>query len=251
MEISEQKNHKEFLANMGLTERASQLYLELLARGALGVSELARVSGYTRVMVYAALDELMELGLLVVRPKGKYKVYAAAPPKKLEDRFVQISNSFDEHIAALAALSKKSSSVRPTVEYSEGREAIKAVYDDVAMSLSPGDTYYRYSSTKVRNGEREGGSYISKKYRMLRTKKHLERLVITNEQNKNSKSLNLDREVKVVPPDFDLFEYNVSQVIYGDKVAVIDYNTETAMVIENKTIAQFQKKIFELLWRKL
>lgn len=251
MEILEQKNHEAFLANLGLTKRSSVVYLELLRKGLLSVSDIARDTAQTRVAVYAALRELMEVGLVVVHPKGKYKVYAAAPPKKLEDRFVQIADKFDEHIAALGALREKTNDTRPSVEYSEGREAIKAIYDDVATSLNPGDTYYRYSSTKVRNGERTGGTYISKKYRLLRNKKQLERLVITNEPNKNSKLLNLDREVKVIPPDFDLFEYNVSQVIYGDKVAVIDYNTETAMVIENKTVAQFQKKIFELLWRKL
>lgn len=251
MEILEQKDHEAFLVNLGLTKRESAVYLELLRKGLLGVSDIARGTELTRVAVYSALEELMSGGLVVVHPRGKYKVYAAAPPKKLEDRFVQIADKFDEHVAALSALSRKTKVDRPSVEYSEGRAAIKAIYDDVAMSLNPGDTYYRYSSTKVRNGERIGGTYISKKYRLLRNKKQLERLVITNEPNKKSKLLNLDREVKVVPPDFDLFEYNVSQVIYGDKVAVIDYNTETAMVIENKTVAQFQKKIFELLWRKL
>lgn len=251
MNILEQKEHEVFLTSLGLTKRGSTVYLALLTRGRLGISDIARSTQLTRVMVYAAIRDLMELGLVVAHPKGKYKVYAAAPPKKLEDRFVQLSNEFDARIAALGALAHKVGVDRPTVEYSEGREAIKAVYDDVAESLAPGETYYRYSSTKVRNGEREGGSYISKKYRLLRNKKKLERLVITNEQNKNSKLLNLDREVKVIPPDFDLFEYNVSQVIYGNKVAVIDYNTETATVIENKTVAQFQKKLFELLWRKL
>jgi len=93
--------------------------------------------------------------------------------------------------------------------------------------------------------------YLSKKYRLLRDRKKLERKVITNAPNKAQKHVRLEREIKVVPPDFDLFEYNVSQVIYGDKVAVIDYNTETAVVIENETIAKFQQKIFELLFRKL
>lgn len=251
MQIKEQKEHEDFLTDLGLTKRGSTVYIALLRDGQLGISDIARATGLARLAVYGAIDELMEGGLVVVHPKGKYKVYAAASPKKLEDRFAVLADKFDEHMRALAALRPSRDTTRPLVEYSEGREAIKAIYDDVAMSLSPGDTYYRYSSTKVRNGERAGGSYISKKYRLLRNKKKLERLVITNEQNKNTKMLNLDREVKVVPPDFDLFEYNVSQVIYGDKVAVIDYNTETAMVIQNKTVAQFQKKIFELLWRKL
>lgn len=85
----------------------------------------------------------------------------------------------------------------------------------------------------------------------MRDQKQLERKVITNIPNKESKHVRLEREIKVVPPDFDLFEYSVSEIIYGNKVAVIDYNTETAVVIENATIAKFQQKIFELLFRKL
>ncbi len=247
----EQFDNEAFLMGLGLTKRASAVYVALLREGELGVSDLARALKLTRVVIYATLRELMDGGLVVVHPKGKYKVYAAAHPKKLEDRFVAIADRFDEHITALSAMRKQSEAERPAVVYSEGKEAIKAIYDDVATSLPPHGTYYRYSSTKVRNGERINGSYVSKKYRLLRNKKQLERFVITNEPNRNSKQLNLDREVKVVPADFDLFEYDVSQVIYGDKVAVIDYNSETAMVIENKTVAQFQKKIFELLWRKL
>jgi DNA-binding transcriptional regulator GbsR (MarR family) len=189
MHTTEQKEHEEFLTNLGLTKRGSTVYIVLLREGQLGISDIARKTGLARLAVYGAVEELMGSGLVVVHPKGKYKVYAAAPPAKLEDRFVQLSNRFDEHIAALSLLSQSEARLRPVVEYSEGREAIKAIYDDVAMSLSPGDTYYRYSSTKVRNGEREGGTYISKKYRLLRNKKQLERLVITNEQNKKSKLL--------------------------------------------------------------
>jgi hypothetical protein len=110
--------------------------------------------------------------------------------------------------------------------------------------------YYRYSSAKI-TGVEKRQNYLSRKYRLLRDQKQLERKVITNVANKAGKHTRHEREIKVVPPDFDLFEYNISQIIYGNKVAVIDYNTETAVLIENPTIARFQQKIFELLFRKL
>ena len=35
------------------------------------------------------------------------------------------------------------------------------------------------------------------------------------------------------------------------KIAFVDYNTETAIIIENSTIAKFQERLFKLLYQKL
>ena len=242
--------HAAFLQKLGLSERESTVYLALLLHGAIGVSEISRTTGLFRTDIYRALATLSQEGLVSSSPKGKYKVYAAESPKKLEQRFLDLSNSFDETIAELSMLHLTPSAKRPLVKYVEGERGIRAVYDDIATSLARGAVYYRYSSAKVNDNEKRA-RYLSNTYRVLRDQKKLERKVITNMPNKLGKRPRLEREVKVVPPDFDLFEYNVSQVIYGNKVAVIDYNTETAVVIENPTIAKFQEKIFQLLFRKL
>jgi len=107
--------------------------------------------------------------------------------------------------------------------------------------------YFRYSSALALNREK----FIPKDYRSVRDKKGLERLIITNESTRGLHVKRLGREVKAVPADFDLFEYNISQLIYGNKVSLIDYNTKTAITIENAMIAEFQKKIFKLLFKKL
>jgi len=39
--------------------------------------------------------------------------------------------------------------------------------------------------------------------------------------------------------------------IYGHKVAYIDFNTETSIVIENPMIAEFQRKLFKLAYNSL
>ena len=243
-------DHKEFLQKLGLSARESIIYLVLLEHGRGSVSELSRRTGLYRTMVYDALGGLLREGLVTISPKGKYKVYEAESPKKLEGRFLELSNQFDEEIAQLSALRIAPRAVRPIVKYIEGQKGITGIHDDIVTTLKRGDVYYRYSSSKITKNEWRT-NYLSKKYRILRDQKKLERRVITNLPNKLQKRPRLEREVKAVPPDFDLFEYNVSQVIYGNKVAVIDYNTETAVVIENATIAKFQEKIFQLLFRKL
>lgn len=239
-----------FLMKLGLSEREGIVYLALLSSPAMGVSEIARSTKLQRTQVYDALGGLTEQGLIVTSPKGKYMQYSAESPKKLEKNFLTLSNTFDEKIESLTSLQAESRTARPVVKYFEGVSAISSIHDDIVMSLKKGDTYRRYSSSKaIVNGK--GSPYLSKKYRLVRDAKELERKVITNVPNKIRKKERLERTIKTVPTDFDLFEYNVSQVIYGDKIAVIDYNTDTAVVIENAVIAKFQEKIFELLFRKL
>lgn len=242
--------HTQFLQKLGLTERESIVYLTLLEHGHMGVSEISRTSELYRTDIYHALGRLKEEGLVTIQLKGKYRSYKAASPRTLEKKFLELANSFDDEIDALSALEHTATGERPVFNYVEGQKGIMSIHDDIVTTLKKGDIYYRYSSAKVTGVERRQ-NYLSKKYLLLLDQKQLERKVITNVANKAGKRPRLEREIKVVPPDFDLFEYNISQIIYGNKVAVIDYNTETAVVIENPTIAKFQAKIFELLFRKL
>ncbi len=243
--------HIAFLQKLGLSGHESHVYLALLEYGKMGVSDIARKTGLYRTMIYEALGKLEQEGLVTISLKGKYKRYVAESPKKLEAKFLELSNQFDDELAALTLMQRAPMSCRPIVKYVEGRKGITAVHDNIVETLKKGDVYYRYSSSTAHKQADLRPQYLSKKYRLLRDQKHLERKVITNVPNKMGKRIRLEREVKVVPPDFDLFEYNISQIIYGNKVAVVDYNTETAVVIENETIAKFQSKIFELLFRKL
>lgn len=54
--------------------------------------------------------------------------------------------------------------------------------------------------------------------------------------------------IKVVPEKYGLFDYDITQIIYEDKVAYIDYNTETTFLIENPLIDDFQRKLFRILF---
>lgn len=54
-----------------------------------------------------------------------------------------------------------------------------------------------------------------------------------------------------IPKNYDLFEDNVTKLIYSNKVAIIDHNTHTSFIVENQKFANFEKKIFKLLFKYL
>jgi hypothetical protein len=49
----------------------------------------------------------------------------------------------------------------------------------------------------------------------------------------------------------DIFDDNINFTIYDDKISFIDFNTETSILIESKELADFQKKIFKMFYKRL
>jgi HTH-type transcriptional regulator, sugar sensing transcriptional regulator len=234
------------LEQLGFTHKEARVYEALLQLGAASPSDVVKKTGFHRPDVYKALAILVDRDLVFVIPKGKYKHYAAASPEKLESVFKSLEQSFLNQIEDLYVLQEEQKK-KPVVSVTEGKDAIRDAYGDMIKSLPKGGTYYRYSS--VRNLNRE--KYIPNYYREIRDKKGLERLVITSQHSKLKHADKLGRSVKAVPPEYDLFEYDIAQIIYGNKVSVIDYNSKSVITINNDKFAEFQKKLFKLLFKKL
>ena len=238
---------EDVLKQLGLTRDESAIYLGLLQNGEATIGALAKRTGLYRPALYKLVPDLIEKGLVArAKTQSKQQHYCAESPEKLEFLFDNAKRRLDEALPELVGLYSHRD-VRPSVRFLEGAAGIRAVFSDILASSKRGDTFYRYSSITTL----PSGRYLPNEYEEIRDKKQLERLVITNAPMAKSKPPKLEREMRVVPAEFDLFDDNVTHLIYGDKVAVIDYNTETAIVIESKVIANFQRKLFQLLYRKL
>lgn len=233
------------LEKIGLTKNESAVYLALLEIGTSTISKISEKTSIHRPLIYKAIPSLLEKKLITKTPKAKGVVYGAEPPNRLEAIFDDLRMAFFEALPDLED-SYASSEKKPKIRFLEGKDGTKRIFDDVVRSLGKGDVFYRYSSDK--NGQEKKDKYVPRIYRKMRDDKRLQREVITNAQTAVHKKPSLDRFVKIMP---DAFEHNVTEIIYGDKVAFIDYNSETAMIIESKRIADFQKQIFKTLYKKL
>lgn len=240
-------NIQKLLRHLGLEGHTGNIYLALLETGPETVAGIARKAKIERPLVYHALPELLAKGLIAKAPKGKRTYYSALSPAKLGLMFDELGLELRRSLPILEERFAKSGD-RPHVTYLEGRQGIVAVYEDIIATLPSGGVFYRYSSAKeVRNKE----YYVPKNYVARRDAKKLERYVITNKESAARKSRRAERAMKVIPPGSDLFAYNITELIYGPKIAFVDYNTETAVIIENPVIAQFQERLFKLLYQRL
>lgn len=235
------------LEKIGLSNHESGVYLSLVESGPETVAGIARNAGINRPAVYKTLPTLIEKGLVSKGPRAHQQKYVAEDPDKLGMVLENTKAALEDYIPELKSifhtLEKK-----PHVKYLEGPRGIRSVFDDLVASLKRGDVFYRYSSTS--NLER-AEKYMAKNYREIRDKKQLERFVITSERQAKSKKPRMEREIRTIPKEYDLFEYDITLLIYGNKIAYVDYNSETALIVENKIIADFQRMLFKLLYKKL
>ncbi len=233
------------LSAVGLKPDAISVYLHLLRNANSLPTDIAKGTGLYRAQVYKALGELGEKKLVLHSSKGKRIVYSADSPARLEQLFLSIEQKFLDSIEDMHK-EYDSGGSKPTVSIQSGEEAVRDAYSDVVHSLGKNETYYRYSSIKHFNRS----TYVPKDYEAVRDRKGLERYIITGAKNIPHKK-RLGRSVKTVPSEYDLFQDGINVLIYLDKVVVIDYVSDTTITIKHKVYAEFQKKLFKLLYSKI
>lgn len=235
------------LQALGLTEKQAKIYSGLIHSGASTVSTIAKVTGLHRPTIYATIPSLQEKGLVSGVIRGKLRYFVAESPEKLDRILTDTTEKLGATIKELAIVFS-TQSTRPIFKFFEGKKGIQHIFLDIVVSLKKDETYYRYSST---DDQVKGDRYLPLDYKKIRDNKRLQRMVIASGTRKQTEKASLDRAAKYIPQGFDLFSYDVTLLIYGSKIAFVDYNSETGVIIENAKIAEFQRKLFLLMWSKL
>ncbi len=239
---------EELMSRLGLNKYESQIYLSLLESGATSIVGISEKTGIHRPIIYKLLPGLIDRNLVAESWRGKRKVFIAESPTQLKKLFSDFSEGFECVLPELMQTYGQSN-FRPVIKYFTGKKGVTHVFEDILSTCKKGDVFYRYESPKNYQSSKK---YVPKEYlRRFRDNAEVERFIITNEITQKRKIQRLGRLVKIVPPKYDLFAYNITQMIYGDKVAFVDYDTETALIIESAVIAKFQKQLFKLLWGKI
>lgn len=241
--------NQKILQNIWLSETEAKIYISLLEKWSHTISGIAEISGCNRVQIYAALPNLKENRLIGETIKWKRKYFFAENPENLENIFYQQKLSFQSSIAMMKEKYEKQQT-KPELRTFYTQEAMKHIFHDVIDSLEKWGVYYRYSSRKHDNMR----WFLWDDYKKKRDEKEIQRFVITSDELKSlkeQKEKKLGREIVAIPKHFDLFDDNISKIIYANKVAIIDFNSHTSFIIENKAFADFEKKIFKLLFAYL
>lgn len=235
------------LKRLGLSETASVVYLALLKSEPLGVTDIARKTGAYRPAIYRALAELTRYELVALAVGKKQKCYSAESPERLR-ALVEASLGELNHLIPELTEAYQMRGKEPFVRVFEGKKGITAVFENLVDTLPKGGTFYRISAER---DLARTNTYLPKDYRKKRDAKGLERFVITTREVGEQKKKRMERAIKYFPKSDVVFDQDTIALIYADTIALLDLNTETALLVESPPLAEFQKKLFRLLYQKL
>lgn len=226
-----------------MSKNSAIVYETLLRENQLSIFKLSQLTEIHRPGLYALLPRMVNRGLIVEVKKGKRTEYAAASPRKLELLVENTKNVLESIVEDLSnEFSRKQ--VVPKIEAYYGKDGIGRVFMDIVTTLEKKGVFYRYSVRKDIYKD-----FLPKAYRQLRDEKKIERLAITNDEGAQRKKPKLDRFVKILKGDYETF--NVTKLIYANRIAFVDYENEVAFIVYNERLADLEKQVFVSLYKIL
>jgi hypothetical protein len=211
--------------------------IEIIERSPSTVVDIARATHIHRPQVYRILAALTKKNIARTERTGKRDFYHLVSRTLLYNEFVQMTDAFSKPDTPWAHITHLTS-----------KTAVADFFTDVLRHSRKGDTFYRYTSERDVDAV---NAQLSPSYRSERDKKKLERLVISNALSAKQKKPRLERFIKFLDGDREAFDHNIIQLVYANRVSILDLSTKKGIIIENDTFAAFQKTIFKALYKRL
>lgn len=234
------------LTGLGVSPNAAKIYLAALALGTASVQELAKSGELKRPTAYGYIEELLADGLLERVPLGKREFYRATNPHVLQTRAEHRLEVIKKALPELDFLHTATEG-RPGISVLEGEQGLRQVYEEMQRANSIcfwsnletferrfHDVFQELSEAIQRQQIRTreilsntpGAKKSAKRYAVTAGKSYSARLAtVDGIQNDNA--------------------------IYGNVVALFRLHENNLFVvrIEDATIAQTTKALFDMAWK--
>lgn len=236
------------LIQAGLDEKQAKIYLACLELGKAKAPTIARKAEIKRTTTYGILDELVGMGLVSVIIKGKSRLFKAEDPQVIVELLESRKKQITEILPQLRDVFTNFQ-IRPTIQFFEGREGIKRIYEDSLHCASK----KILQVVKVKDFINFPGGNFSKEYIHKRIAHGIEAYALhpasgdIHNDMYGEQSEQLKRFVRYLPPN--IF-YASMIMIYDNKVSMVSTKVENfGFIIESKEFSNTLKGYFEFMWR--
>ena len=245
------KNTKliELLEELGLSENESKVYFASLSLGPATIIRIANTAEIKRTTVYSVVEALKQKGLINLEIKGFKKLYAAENPEKLETILEVKRNKLKAMLPEFAGLYNLKGG-ESFIKYYEGLEGVKQVYEGLIRDAKPHDDYLIVSHMKpwYEIDQEYFEDFLRRRAKLpLKVRALFQDSEIARKLQKTQPIYQV--KPKILPPGTNLITNLVitpQKVVFHQLVPPI-----MAIVIENKSIIQMHKEIFEIMWKAI
>ena len=226
---------------LGLSETETKLYFASLRLGPTSVQEIAKKARLSRTAAYDAIASLQERGLLSTFERGKKRFFAVEDPERaisyFRNQVLKLQDQLDVLHESLAELKMLSGGERPAVRFYEGKDAIQAVFHDVAL-LEPDIRYEVANYDDVY--EHLDIAQLESYRRILHEKKIKMKMIFCGKLRKISPHTEYYRMPK------SLGDFHGDIWLYGNRVVLVSFiGKPITVIIESEAFAHVAKALYE------
>lgn len=238
---------KQTLKNIGLTQGEVDVYLALLELGLSTTGRITKEANISSSKVYEVLQRLITKGLTSYNIENGKHYYSATPVERLVDFLEEKKQGLTEDQNAIKELLPKLEGKRREQKSAEaiiyrGRQGPLIVLNECLELGKKGIEIIGYG-TDEDDWEKKFPAQLNEFIRESRKHKIKSRVIF----GKGFNPKNYTVGVKHLPPEY--FS-PVRTVIYGNKVAIVDFTKPmTTIIIEKEEIAKSYIDHFNMLWK--
>jgi len=236
------------LKQAGFSPKESKVYLASLELGPASISQIAKRARLKRPTVYLVMNDLMKRDLIIKIPQGKRLLYHVENPERITTNLRERLVELEKAVPGLVALYQNPPQ-KAKVRFYEGREEIKKLFWEAATSGSKNficcfsHESYSHLLTKKENEDL---------YNFLEKKKAKIDDIIENTPGGREYAREKTRrdigQTKFLPKSFPL---KTDCFLWENKVALISYPSQSAVLIQDRDIADTQRNLLKFMWQHL
>lgn len=251
------KNLTQSLQKLELSSYAITIYLEVLSKSNISISELCVITGQYRAKIYEAFEQLKQIGL-IERDNDFTRKIVVKPPSVvatlLKQKQFELTNSLVDLEAELpyilANISQSQNSL--SIRVFEGTNKFNYLMTTILDECSEGEEMISFNESDDLY-DVIGANYFFEIWINKRIQKKIFNRVLVNSNNtfiktEIPKDISNFRKSKILDSKYAT---NGCYWIIGQKVILWDTVTPKAVLIDNLIISQMLRSSFETIWEEL
>jgi sugar-specific transcriptional regulator TrmB len=248
---------EKILVDSGLSTEQARIYLYLIKNGLSPAKVISNKTAIGRALVYKVLNLLEKMDLVGKKDlPGKTTLFFPKHPQKIKDMLLEKQRSLDAVSVQLKSQFGAIASAynlltgKPNVQFYEGVDGIKDVYDDILVIGQD----IQIISSPIDEGRKDVLHLIREQIKK-QVEKDIKTKAITPLGNQEiATPVSEDEKHLIIRKQVPSEKLHIPAqiIIYGDKVAITNFKESIiTVVIDSKYITETFKVMFEFMWESI
>lgn len=239
------------LEEIGLTDKEANIYFTMLSLGPSTILKIAKASGIKRTTAYSIIESLKEKGLAIIEVRGFKKLFIPSNPKNIEKTLEEKKKKVEKLLPEFLSLYNLQEG-NSFIKYYEGLKSVESIYEDILNELKTQEDYLIIGDQKMwyELDPDFFKKFIEKRAKLSRKLNVRIRALFQDSQIARlhqAREKNYNEKVKILSKETTL---TTNLVVTSNKVIIHQLTMPImAIVIENKSVIQMHKELFEIMWK--